>query len=205
MKDVSQWMTSATTRERTMGTRYSELVFATWRDNVVDKNGQIDQIELVRWLLGPNEANTKVDLEFIEQDYSDMVGAAGMGGTARPGDGPNGDDDDGNSVVDQTTAAALAISETGSRLKRASKEVAIEKTIKNARQKLMHGPSQDKSQPKPKINVKLEAGDGTLIQLRKVYKRYEEEEPEHKEAHPAVADRMAYDNYDCSLPGSANV
>jgi hypothetical protein len=188
-----------------MGTRYSDLVFATWKDNVlVDGNDQSDQIELVRWLLGPNEANTKVDFEFIEEDFSDMVGAAGMGATEGPGDVTNRDDD-GNSIVDQTMAAALAISETGSRLKRASKEVAIEKTIKNARQKLMHGPSQDKSQPKPKINVKLEAGDGTLIQLRKVYKRYEEEEPEHKEAHPAVADRMAYDNYDCSLPGSANV
>jgi hypothetical protein len=42
-------MTSATTRERTMGTRYSDLVFATWKDNVlVDGNDQSDQIELVR-------------------------------------------------------------------------------------------------------------------------------------------------------------
>jgi hypothetical protein len=197
-------MTSATTRERTMGTRYSDLVFATWKDNVlVDGNDQSDQIELVRWLLGPNEANTKVDFEFIEEDFSDMVGAAGMGGTEVPEDVTNGDED-GNSIVDQNMAAALAVSETGSRLKRASKEVAIEKTTKNARQKLMHGPSQYKSQPRPKINVKLEAGDGTLMQLRKGYKCYEEE-PEHEEAHPAVADQMAYDNYDCSLPGSVNV
>jgi hypothetical protein len=173
MKDVLQWMTSATTRERTMGTRYSDLVFATWRDNVVDGNDQIDQIELVRWLLGPNETNTKVDSEFIEQDYG-MVGAAGIDGTVGPGDATNGDED-GNSIVDKTTLTA--VSETGSRLKRASKEVAIEKTTKNARQKLMQGPSQEKSQPKPKINVKLETGEGTLMQLREGYKCYEDEEP----------------------------
>jgi hypothetical protein len=83
----------------------------------VDGNDQIDQIELVRWLLGPKEANTKVDFEFIddEEDFSDMVGAAGMGGTEGPEDVTNGDED-GNSIVDQTMAAALAISETGSRL-----------------------------------------------------------------------------------------
>jgi hypothetical protein len=69
----------------------------------------------------------------------------------------------------------------------------------------MHGPSQYKSQPKPKINVKLEAGDGTLMQLRKGYNCYEEEEPEHEKAHPAVANHIAYDNNDCSLPGSVNV
>jgi hypothetical protein len=46
-------------------------------------------------------------------------------------------------------------------LKRAIKEVAIEKSTKNARQKLMQGPSQDKSQPKPKINVRLETEGGT--------------------------------------------
>jgi hypothetical protein len=39
----------------------------------------------------------------------------GMGGTEGPEDVTNGDED-GNSIVDQTMAAALAISETGSRL-----------------------------------------------------------------------------------------
>ncbi len=117
MKDVSQWMTSATTRERSMGTRYLDLVFATWRDNLMDGNNQIDQIEIVRWLLGPNKANTKVDTEFIEEDCDGMIGVAGLDDTAGPGSAPNGDDD-GNSIVDQT--ALTTVLGTGSRLKRAS-------------------------------------------------------------------------------------
>jgi hypothetical protein len=55
MQDVSKWMNSATAREKTMGTKYSELVFGPWRNVGIDQN---QQIEIVRWLLGPNEDNT---------------------------------------------------------------------------------------------------------------------------------------------------
>jgi hypothetical protein len=142
----------------------------------------------VRWLLGPNEANTKMDSEFIEEDCNGMIGAAGLDDTAGPGSAPN---DDGNSIVHQT--ALTAVSGTGSRLKRASKDVSIENTTKNARQQLMQGPSQDKSQPQPKSNVKLETDGGNLMQLHKGFKCYEDEELRHKEI-PPVANQMANGN-----------
>jgi hypothetical protein len=140
----------------------------------------------VRWLLGPNEANTKVDSEFIEEDCDGMIGAAGLDDTAGPGS-----DDDGNSVVHQT--ALTAVSGTGSRLKRASKDVSIENTTKNARQQLIQGPSQDKSQSQPKSNAKLEADGGNLMQLHKVFKCYKDEELRLKEI-PPVANQMANGN-----------
>jgi hypothetical protein len=142
----------------------------------------------VRWLLGPNEANTKMDSEFIEEDCNGMIGAAGLDDTAGPGSAPN---DDGNSIVHQT--ALTAVSGTGSRLKRASKDVSIENTTKNARQQLMQGPSQDKSQPQPKSNVKLEADGGNLMQLHKGFKCYKDEELRLKEI-PPVANQMANGN-----------
>jgi hypothetical protein len=144
----------------------------------------------VRWLLGPNKANTKVDSEFIEEDCDGMIGAASLDDTAGPGSVPNGDDD-GNSIVHQT--ALTAVSGTGSRLKRASKDVSIQNTTKNARQQLMQAPSQDKSQPQPKSNVKLEAGGGNLMQLHKGFECYEDEELRHKEI-PPVANQMANGN-----------
>jgi hypothetical protein len=66
MKDVSKWMNSATaTREKTMGTKYSELVFGPWR-NIGNEHNQ--QIEIVRWLLGSNEDNTRVNSECVEEE-----------------------------------------------------------------------------------------------------------------------------------------
>jgi hypothetical protein len=41
MKEVLQRMPSATSRKRTMGTRYSDLVFGTWRSNVMNGNDQM--------------------------------------------------------------------------------------------------------------------------------------------------------------------
>jgi hypothetical protein len=65
MNDASKWMNTATVREKTMGTKkYSELVFGPRRNVGIENN----QIEIVRWLLGPNEDNTRVDSEFFEED-----------------------------------------------------------------------------------------------------------------------------------------
>jgi hypothetical protein len=52
-------------------------------------------------------------------------------------------------VADQT--ALTIVLGTGSRLKRASKDVSIENTSKNARKKLMQGPSQDKYNPSQRL------------------------------------------------------
>jgi hypothetical protein len=48
-----------------MGTKYSELVFGPWRNIGIDQN---QQIEIVRWLLGPNEDNTRVNSEYVEEE-----------------------------------------------------------------------------------------------------------------------------------------
>jgi hypothetical protein len=57
----------------------------------------------------------------------------------------------------------------------------------------MQGPSQDKSQPQPKSNVKLEADGGNLMQLHKGFKCYKDEELRLKEI-PPVANQMANGN-----------
>jgi hypothetical protein len=57
----------------------------------------------------------------------------------------------------------------------------------------MQGPSQDKSQPQPKSNVKLEADRGNLMQLHKGFKCYKDEELRLKEI-PPVANQMANGN-----------
>jgi hypothetical protein len=89
-----------------------------------------------------------VDSEFIEEDCDGMIGVAGLDDTAGPGSVPNGDDD-GNSIVHQTTLTA--VSGTGSRLKRASKDVSIENTTKNARQQLMQGQARTSHNPSQRL------------------------------------------------------
>jgi hypothetical protein len=81
-----------------MGTKYSELVFGPWRNIGIDQN---QQIEIVRWLLGPNEDNTRVNSEYVEEEGENSgddsrndgdggAGASGGAATDQPGAGSAG-------------------------------------------------------------------------------------------------------------------
>jgi hypothetical protein len=134
MKGVSEWMNSATAREKTMGTKYSELVFGPWRNIGIEHD---QQIEIVRWLLGPNEDNTRVNSEYVEEEgenSGDDSGGAGdemdivreqpasAGASAGANDQPG---DDANDTKVNDVQMDLTVSKKGS-LKRVSKDIAIE-------------------------------------------------------------------------------
>jgi hypothetical protein len=223
MKDVSKWMNSATAREKTMGTKYSELVFGPWRDVGIDQN---QQIEIVRWLLGPNEDNTRVNSKYVEEegensgddsrnDGDGSAGASGAAATDQPGAGSAGasaaaNDQPGDNANDtevNDVQMDLAVSKKGS-LKRVSKDIAIEQTTKNTKQRLMRaGPSKTtKSQPKPKMVVEMETGGKNMLFFRAGNSAHPEGVPSArlKEPPPAAAPSVAGE-MKSQLPGACDV
>jgi hypothetical protein len=126
-----------------MGTKYSELVFGPWRNIGIDQN---QQFEIVRWLRGPNEDNTRVNSEYVEEEgensgddsRNDGDGSAGASGADQPGAGSAGASaaandqpgDNANHTEVNDVQMDLDVSKKGS-LERVSNDVAIEQTTKN--------------------------------------------------------------------------
>jgi hypothetical protein len=154
MKDVSRWMDAASVKERAMGTRYSESVFKNWTEE--------ENIELVRWLLGPNEDNTRVTSNFLEEE-----GEISDGDDDESSDGDKMDLEARSVGVEGESGGVDPIAEdtnVSGRWKRASKEIAIEKTTRNTRQRLMKGPSKAKTRPKMRVEME-EVGREILLSL----------------------------------------
>jgi hypothetical protein len=93
-------------------------------------------------------------------------------------------------------------------LKRVSKDIAIEQTTKNTKQRLMRaGPSKTtKSQPKPKMVVEMETGGKNMLFFRAGNSAHPEGVPSArlKEPPPAAAPSVAGE-MKSQLPGACDV
>jgi hypothetical protein len=99
----------------------------------------------------------------------------------------------------------LAVSKKGS-LKRVSKDIAIEQTTKNTKQRLMRaGPSKTtKSQPKPKMVVEMETRGKNMLFFRAGNSAYPDGVPRLKKPPPAAAPPVAGE-MKSQLPGACDV